>query len=184
MGSLFGKIFIAFWLTLILLGAAMYVGEHSLGDRELEKTEHWLGAHAETASTLLQEEGIESLRRWLHGLNREEGLPVLLLDDDGELVFHQPMPPQLRREIKDFPEEPGAHRLSRGHYLVLAEVARGEDKLFLATVVDLGRLHSLTPITRIVIALLISGLVSLGLANLLSRPVLRLRVAAQALADG
>lgn len=185
MGSLFGKIFIAFWLTLILLGGAMYVGERSLGDRRLESTEHWLGAHAETASALLQQEGLGSLRRWLRGLNREEGMPVLLLDDDGETVFRQPMPPELRRRLHDdFHVEAGAHRIHRGRYLVLVPVVPSEEKLFLATVVDLGRLHSLTPVMRIIIALLISGLVSFGLATMLSRPVRRLRVAAQALADG
>jgi len=185
MGSLFGKIFIAFWLTLILLGGAMYVGERSLGDRQLERTEHWLGAHAETASALLQEQGMDSLRRWLRGLRRDEGPPVLLLDEEGKPVFRQRMPPELRRRLHDdFPEDTGAHRLNRGRYLVMAEVRGGEDELFLATVVDLGRLHSLTPVMRIAIALLISGLVSLGLATMLSRPVRRLRVAAQALADG
>jgi len=185
MGSLFGKIFIAFWLTLILLGAAMYVGERSLGDRDLERTEHWLGAHAETASALYQEEGKDALRRWLRGLHREERRPVLLLDDDGEPVFRQRIPPELRRNLHDdFDAEPGAHRLNRGHYLVLAPIRTGDDKLFLATVVDLGRLHSLTPAARIAIALLISGLVAFGLARMLSKPVRRLREAAQALAEG
>lgn len=184
MGSLFGKIFIAFWLTLILLGGAMYVGERSLGDREMERTEHWLGAHAETASALLQEEGLVSLRRWLRGLNREEGVRVLLLDDDGHAVFRQPLPPELRKELEDFHDDRGVQRLNHGRYLVLAPVRHSEDKLFLATVVDPGRLHSLTPVMRVAIALLISGLVSFGLATMLSRPVRRLREAAQALADG
>lgn len=184
MGSLFGKIFIAFWLTLIMLGAAMYVGERSLGDHQLERSKHWLEAHADTATTLLKEEGMMALRRWLRGVNREEGPPVLLLDDDGHPLFGRVLPPRLRHEIGEFPDEKGVHKMKRGHYMVLVRVKGGEDKLFLATIVDLGRLQSLTPLTRLLIALLISGLVSFGLATLFSRPLKRLRIAAQALADG
>lgn len=184
MGSLFGKIFFAFWLTLILLGVAMYVGERSLGDRKLVQTEQWLGAHAETAATLLREEGPNALRRWLYGLRRDEREPVLLLKRDGEPYFSRPLPPHLQRALRTFELEPGARRLRRGHYLVVAPVMTEKEGLFLAGVVDLGRLHRLTPPARIAIALLISGLVSMGLAALLTRPVRRLRSAAQALAEG
>lgn len=185
MGSTFGKIFLAFWLTLVLLGAAMYFGERSLGDSQLERTEHWLGAHAETAATLLQGEERESLRRWLFGLRREEGLPVLLLDADGAAPGQQRIPPPLRHRLAELaPFDGSSRRLERGRYLVVAPIDYAGDKLFLATLVDLGRLHSLSPLSRLSIALVISALVSLGLAALLSRPVRRLRRAAQRLADG
>lgn len=184
MGTLFGKIFFAFWLTLILLGVAMYVGERSLGDHQLERVEHRLGAHAETAATLLREGGADALRRWLYGLRHEEGPPVVLITETGETYFRRPLPPPLRRALKGFTPDAGARRLRRGHYLIVAPVITDEEKLFLASVVDLGRLHRLTPPARIAIALLITGLVSLALAALLSRPVRRLRRAAQALAEG
>ncbi|MCW8841025.1 MAG: ATP-binding protein [Gammaproteobacteria bacterium] len=185
MGSLFGKIFIAFWLTLILLGAAMYFGERGLGDRQLERSEHWLGAHAETATALLREGDNDALRRWLRGIRRDEGLPVLLLDGAGQPLFRQHLPPALHQRLPQLvPIEAGSQRLERGRYLVLAPLALEGNKLFLATLVDTGRLHTLSPTTRLILALLISALVSLGLAAMLSRPIRRLRHAAQTLADG
>jgi signal transduction histidine kinase len=183
MDSLFGKIFIAFWLTMILLGGVMVVGERSLGERELEQSELWLNAHAETAATLLQDHEHEPLERWLRSIRREEGRPVLMLNEHGDPVLHKHLPPNLLQELKRVPMESGSHRLRFGHYLVLAQVPGGDD-LFLATMVDPGHLHNMPPWLRGIIALLITGLVSFGLANLLSRRVRRLRHAAQALADG
>ncbi len=183
MHSLFGKIFVAFWLSMILLGGVMYLGERSLGNGEVEQTEQWLNAHAETAATLLQNMEDESLERWLRSIRREEGRPVLLLDDHGKPLLHKHLPPNLMDELRRSPMEPGIHRLRFGHYLVLAQIP-GEDDLFLATMVDPGHLHSMPPWVRALIALLITGLVSYGLANLLSRPVRRLRHAAQTLAEG
>lgn len=185
MGSLFGKIFLAFWLTMILLGAAMYFGERSLGDRQLERTGLWLGAHAETAAALMQENDMASMRRWLRSIHREEGLPVVLLDAAGEMPLAQRLPPHLRQRLVQLaPLEAGSRRLERGRYLVLAPLQRQQDKYFLATIVDAGRLHTLPAAARILLALLISALVSLGLATMLSRPIRRLRHAAQTLAGG
>jgi signal transduction histidine kinase len=183
MGSLTGKIFVAFWLTMILLGGVMFIGERSFGERELEQAEHWLGAHAETAATLLRNREEESLERWLQGIRREEGRPVLLLNEHGEPMVHKHLPPELLRELKRFPMESGSYRLRFGHYLVLAQVP-GEEDRFLAAMVDPGHLHSMPPWVRAIVALLITGLVSFGLANLLGRPVRRLRHAAQTLAEG
>ncbi len=183
MDSLFGKIFVAFWLSMILLGVVMFVGESSFGERETEQTEHWLNAHAETAATMLANREEDSLKRWLRGIRREEGRPVLLLDDDGEPVLHKHLPESLLQELKRAPMESGTHRLRFGHYLVIAQIP-GQHELFLATMIDPGHLHSMPPWVRALIALLITGLVSYGLANLLSRPVRRLRYAAQTLAEG
>ncbi|MGM0593447.1 MAG: ATP-binding protein [Pseudomonadota bacterium] len=185
MGSLFGKIFLAFWLTLILLGGAMYLVERNWGDDRLEHSRHWLGAHAETATALLREEGLSPMRRWLRGIHREEQRPIVLLDRRGEPVFRQPLPPRLRQyAFGELPHEADIRRLGRGHFLLLAPVGGHGGELLLATVVDRGRLHSLPPLGRFAIALLISGLVSFALATLLTRPVRRLRRAAQALAEG
>lgn len=183
MDSLFGKIFVAFWLSMILLGGVMYLGERTLGGQEVERAEQWLNAHAETAATLLQNNEEESLKRWLRSIRREEGRPVLLLNEHGRPVLHKHLPPNLLEELRRSPIESGVHRLRFGHYLVLAQIP-GDDDLFLATMVDPGHLHSMPPWVRALLALLITGLVSYGLANLLSRPVLRLRHAAQTLAEG
>ncbi len=184
MGSLFSKIFLAFWLAALLLGIAMFVGEHSLGDRELEAAEHRLAAHAETASTLYQAEGLEAVDHWLHTLQRENNRPILLLDDEGELPFRQRVAPRLERRLKHLRLQPGLMPIGEGRYLVVAALSGTRAPYYLVTLLNLEREHRLPPAARIVIAVLITGLVSLGLASLLTRPIRRLRTAAQRMAEG
>ncbi len=184
MGSLFSKIFLAFWLAAVLLGGAMFVGERTLGDRELDNAEHRLAAHAETATTLYQEQGLQAVAHWLRSLQREDGRPILLLDEEGELPFHQRVPPRLERRLEELPLQRGVSRIGRSRYLVVAALGEITPRYYLATVVNLEHLHRLAPGVRIGLALLISGLISLGLAARLTRPIRRLRKAAQRMAEG
>lgn len=184
MGSLFTKIFLAFWLTAVLLGGALYLASRSLGDRELAEAESRLAAHADTAANLYQEQGLPAIAHWLHSLRREGVPPMLVLDEQGHPPFRQPLPPRLERRLANLPLETGASRLFPGHYLVTAPINRTAPRYYLVTIADLGHLHTLAPWARIALALLISGLISFGLASLLSRPIRRLRRAAQTMAAG
>lgn len=184
MGSLFSKIFLAFWLVALLLGGAMFLGERTLGDRQLELAEHRLAAHAETAATLLEEQGPAAVAHWLRSLRRENDRPILLFDEQGKLPFGQRQAPLLERHIENHTLQQGIQRIGRSRYMVIAELGERPPRYFLATVVNLERAHRLPQWARIAIAVLISGLVSLGLAALLTRPIRRLRLAAQRMAEG
>lgn len=184
MGSLFSKIFLAFWLVALLLGGAMFLGERTLGDRQLELAEHRLAAHAETAATLLEEQGPAAVAHWLRSLRRENDRPILLFDEQGKLPFGQRQAPLLERRIENHTLQQGIQRIGRSRYMVIAELGERPPRYFLATVVNLERAHRLPQWARIAIAVLISGLVSLGLAALLTRPIRRLRLAAQRMAEG
>lgn len=181
MGSLFSKIFLAFWFSLILLGIALFGAERHLGDRELQATHRWLGAHADTASGLYATGGVPAVQAWLRGLRQTENRPVFLLDETGRPLFRQ----RPRREWRgDLPRQAGIHKIAPGRFLILVELPDTRPVLQLGTLIDLGRLAGLAPPLRIAIALLVSGLVSLLLAAMLSRPLRRLRRTAQALAAG
>jgi len=184
MGSLFTKIFLAFWLTAILLGGAIYLASRSLGDRELAEAESRLAAHADTAANLYQEQGLSAIAHWLRSLRREGVPPMMVLDERGHSPIRQPVPPRLERRLSDLPLETGVRRLFPGHYLVVAPINKTAPRYYLVTVAELGHLHLLSPWARIALALLISGLISFGLASLLSRPIRRLRRAAQTMAAG
>ena len=184
MGSLFSKIFLAFWLAAVLLGGAMFIGEHTLGDRELDEAELRLATHAETATTLFQEQGLQAVAHWLRSLQREDGRRILLFDEHGNLPFGQRVPPRLERRLEDLPLQQGMRRIGESRYLVVAAMGESTPRYFLASVVNLERLHRLPGWARIAIAVLISGLISLGLATLLTRPIRRLRLAAQTMAAG
>lgn len=181
MGSLFSKIFLAFWLSLILLGVALFSAERRLGDRELETHREWLMAHADTAAGLFAAGGIDAVQGWLRGLRRAERRPVFLLDETGRPLLRQ----RPHRDWRsDLPTHAGVHKTGPGRFLILVEMPETRPTLLLGTLVDLGRLAGLDPVIRIAIALAISGLVSLLLAITLTRPLRRLRHAAQALAAG
>jgi len=184
MGSLFSKIFLAFWLAAVLLGGAMFLGERTLGDRALDEAEHRIEAHAETATTLYQEQGLAAVAQWLRSLQREDGRPIVLLDGDGKLPFHQRLPPRLEHRLKEIVPHEGVMRIGQSRYLVVSAMGNTAPHYFLATVVNLEREHRLPPGMRIAIAILISGLISLGLAASLTRPIRRLRAAAQRMAEG
>jgi two-component system sensor histidine kinase CpxA len=184
MGSLFTKIFMAFWLTAILLGAAFYLAARSLGDRELEAAETRLAAHGETAANLYREQGLAAVSHWIHSLHGEGEPRMHLLDETGRPPFMQRIPPKLERRLRDMPLKRGTYRLFPGHYLILVPINEQAPRYFLVTVAELGRLHGLSTWSRIIIALFVSGLISLGLASIITRPIRRLRRAAQSMAEG
>ena len=184
MGSLFSKIFLAFWLSLILLGVALFSAERRLGDRELDTSHQWLMAHADTAAGLHAAGGVTAVQDWLRGLRHGERRPVFLLDEAGRPLSRQRLAGAHRPWRTDLPLAPGIHKTAPGQFLILVGVPDTRPSLMLGTPVDLGRLAGLDPAIRIAIALGVSGLVSLLLAAMLSRPLRRLRRAAQSMAAG
>lgn len=117
--------------------------------------------------------------RWLHG--QPEGLRLLLVNEHGEPTLRQRMqrPPRLPRQLT-----PGVHPAGTGRVLMAAALPHIEPPLFLLRELNPGQLP-LTPWwLRLLIAVAVTGLVSYGLAALLTRRLRRLRRAAQALAAG
>jgi two-component system sensor histidine kinase CpxA len=184
MGSLFTKIFLSFWLTALLL-VMVFAGLQAIyGGDKIRETEQRLRDQAVTVATLWDEDRPMLLRRWLRQQAPEKR--VILVDDDGELVFRQPVPPHLRTWLKREPEA-GTHRVRPGHFVIIMPVyAEGDfdDELFLVTEIQPGQLHSLPMWGRILIAGLVIGLVSLGLSSLLTKRIRKVRHAAQAMAEG
>ncbi|MGE0082238.1 MAG: ATP-binding protein [Thiohalomonadaceae bacterium] len=183
MGSLFTKIFLSFWLTALLLGAAVFTVERTLYDDELAQAVERTDAHAETVATLLADEGLPAVSRWLRGMAREERPPLVLLDAEGRPLANQPFGRRLREHLeRGF--SPGVHAVAPGVFTVVRPVPGTEPPLYIATMARTGRIHRLSFTERLLIAVGVSGLVSFGLAALLTRPLRRLRRAAQAIAGG
>ncbi len=181
--GLFTKIFLSFWLAVLLLGAAVFTAERSLGDDRLEQAVERTDAHAETVAALLADQGMPAVRRWLAGMAHGERTPLLLLDANGQPVANQPFARRLREHLQDGLAS-GTHRLAPDVYAVVRPVPTTEPPLLLAAVVRVGNVHRLPFVARLAIAVGVSGLVSFGLAALLTRPLRRLRAAAQAIAGG
>ncbi|MFA5531214.1 MAG: ATP-binding protein [Thiohalomonadaceae bacterium] len=183
MGSLFTKIFISFWLAALLLAAAVFMVERTLDDDALAQAVERADAHAETVAALLADEGLPAVNRWLHSMARDERVPLLLLNADGRPLANQPFGRRLREHLqRDL--TPGVHAVVPGVFTVVRPVPATDPPLYIATVARTGRIHRLSFAERLLVAVAVSGLVSFGLATLLTRPLRRLRRAAQAIAQG
>jgi signal transduction histidine kinase len=184
MYSLVTKIFLAFWLTALLLLGALVAAQRYMGQDVVDEAIQRTDAHAATVSALLADDGMPAVQRWLQGVSRGERAPLFLLDAEGHPLPGL-FPPHHR--WRDEPErrlEPGVHTLRPGLLSIVRPVPASSPPLYLGTLAHVEPSWGLPLWARILIATAVSGLVSLGLAALITRPVRRLRRAAQALAAG
>ncbi|GAB4293416.1 MAG: HAMP domain-containing sensor histidine kinase [Thiohalomonadaceae bacterium] len=185
MNSLFTKIFLAFWLAAVLLGFTLFGVSRLFGGEVIVEAQRALEGKAATAAALWQEGGMMAAARWLR--SQPENLRLQLLDERGEPVLRPRLPrhPQITRWPR-LPQiiTPGVHPAGRGRVLLAAALPHVEPPAFLVQELEPGRLP-LTPWwLRLLIAASVTGLVSYGLAALLTRRLRRLRRAVQALAAG
>jgi Signal transduction histidine kinase len=179
MNSLFTKIFLAFWLAAVLLGFTLFGVSRLFGGEVIAEAQRALESRAATAAALWQEGGMMAAARWLR--SQPESQRLQLLDENGEPVLRPRMPrhPRMPQVIT-----PGVHPAGRGRVILAAALPHVEPPAFLVQELEPGQLP-LTPWwLRLLIAASVTGLVSYGLAALLTRRLRRLRRAAQALAAG
>ncbi|MFU8838849.1 MAG: sensor histidine kinase [Thiohalomonadaceae bacterium] len=183
MHSLFLKIFLAIWASLLLLGLSLLLLERQLGGQELEARQQWLAAHADTAAALYRQDGLRAVQGWLRGLRQSEQQRVWLLNEQGQSPLTHRQPPRHNNQ-HHWSGQAGIQHQQAGVYQISVPIPDIQPSLFLVTQVDLGRLRHLGPLTRLGLALLSSVLVSLLLAHLLSRRLRRLRQTVQRMAGG
>ncbi|MBI3561188.1 MAG: HAMP domain-containing protein [Gammaproteobacteria bacterium] len=200
MHSLFLKIFLSFWIALIVFsGLSLWATSHYLDTVRSEEvsTRPWqrLMLYLHEAQTIANDTGEEGLRQWLTQLDEREAIPFYLLDNRGhdllrrsvptriqslfQTVSHLPHPRTINEREND-QEYPLHHRpivIVQGHYYRLVP-----DYLS----VTLGRVLKRPRLIGVplIIAALVSGLVCLILARYLSLPILRLQHASRRLAAG
>lgn len=182
MNSLFGKIFLGFWLAAVLLVVGMFGISRLMGDEVIEETRRELDTLAETTASLWAEGGPMAAVAWLRSLPREKR--PLLLDAQARPVPHRQHFPRPMQRWMPPRLEAGVHRLTPGHAAVVAALPNTEPPLFLVQILRPGQFPLMPLWLRITLAVLVIGLVSYGLAALLTRRLRRLRFAVQALAAG
>jgi two-component system sensor histidine kinase CpxA len=179
--SLFLRIFLSFWLAMLLLAGSLFLVQRFYGGEIVEQVETLLQARAEAAAVFWQENGLTALRRWLQ--RQPDRHRLALVDARGKPLLHRPLPRHLREWL---PREitPGVSRIRQRHLMISVQLPDVTPKLFLVTNVDPGRLHAMPFWVRALLTVLIIGLVSLLLARMLTRQVRPLRLAAQRMAEG
>ncbi len=175
------RIFLSFWLAMLLLAGSFVLLQRFYGGEVVEQSQAILRAKAEAAAVLWHEGGEQALKRWLR-IN-PDNRPLLLVDEEGRMQMLKVMPRHLQHWL---PRKivPGVERISEGHLMLAAELPEVTPRLFLVSEIDPGRLHDLPYTVRGLMAVLITGLVSLLLASILTRKIRPLREAAQRMAEG
>jgi two-component system sensor histidine kinase CpxA len=179
--SLLLRIFLSFWLAMLLLAGSLLLLQRYYGGEVVEQAQAVLQAHADAAAVLWREGEGMALRQWLNRLP-DRRRPALV-NAAGESQLRRPLPRHLQQWLPR-KVEPGIERIQAGRLMLAAELPAVTPRLFLVVEIDPGRLNAMPFWVRVLMMVLIFGLVSLLMARMLTRQVRPLRLAAQRMAEG
>lgn len=189
MRSLFGKIFLSFWIALALFLVSAILVTWIVRQRSEAGLEAAQSKTMSEAVQVYEDSGRDALRKYLDQVRELQHVRVYLFDDQGEeLLGHQP--PDWIRDA-----EHGRLRVRPGEFWGIIPPPRPQR---LTMVSSSGRRYamltlrppsgpfgpSVVPWRGLLILVLSSGLVCYVLARSLTAPVARLRAATQKLASG
>jgi len=200
MKSLFWKIFVSFWLALILFsGLTLWATSHYLQKARSETDTNQLRSNTieyiKQARDIARGSDINVLRQWLKQLDRRDAIPYLLLDENANDMLDRAVPLRLRQRVlrlerryrhDEDDDEYEEHEYRRPHHRPI--IINGQryrlmpdfGNVTLSRVLNRPRVIA----TPILLAALISAVICLLLARYLTAPIGRLRQAAQKLAKG
>jgi signal transduction histidine kinase len=195
MRSLFLKIFLWFWITVLLIGVAIVLTwslqPEIVFTRWQALMTEALATHAQNVAEIVERQGPPAAADYLRRLNRIGRMQTALLDDHGQVLLGKPSAEAAQVAARVLQTgQPGFEikprvaynaQLATGpsgrHYVLLTEMPRaGPFFLFRAT--------TFTQVLRWILAILISGVICYLLTRYLTGPILRLRAAARQLAAG
>ena len=193
MNSLFWKIFISFWLSLILFsGLTLWSTSHYL-DTARAKTHKAqprrnLAIRIEQAQSIADKQGLNGLLLWLKNLDKEEAIPYLLIDENGKDLLNRPVPLYIQQRILNNERRQHQEEHSRPRRFLRPVIVEGHRYRLVADFqsITLGRVlkRPRIIIIPILLAMLISGIVCFLLAKYLTNPIKKLRKATNKLASG
>lgn len=194
MHTLFWKIFLSFWGALILFALATLLTmnlflEHKREQQGQFSPREYLQRQAGEAQAVADRQGEEGLRRWLKSIDRNEVVPLLLVNAAGEELLGREVPDYLQdrllRSQRLDREEP------RRRMRIVVPLIRVPDGGEYRLVPDIHNVTLARVLARprvlalpLLLAALVSGAVCLLLARYLTRPLTRLHAATEAYARG
>ncbi|TAK81234.1 MAG: HAMP domain-containing protein [Betaproteobacteria bacterium] len=183
MGRLFWKIFLAFWLALVV--AAVSTGtvvwlQHGAADAAPKEFVAGPRGGMDMAAAMLRDDGVEALRGWMQ--HRRHPAPIYVVDEAGRDVLGRPVPEAARARAREIVRRRGESFRARS-----VVSPGGERYLLFAPPMPGMRLPPrplLQPWQLIAIGLLTSLVFSAALAWYLARPIRSLRSAFDGVAAG
>jgi two-component system sensor histidine kinase CpxA len=192
MHRLFWKFFLSFWTALILFSVVvMMAASHYLD----EMREHGgafnpiakMRTFTEQAQAAVDKDGRQGLIAWTRRTDRCEAVPILVLNNKGQDIIGRQVPDRIVEHILRRAERPRPLR-DIPHMRPVVHLGNGTQYRLLPDFegVTLGRILRRPRVIAwpLLIGAVVSGLVGLGLARYLVRPVERLKDATEAYAGG
>lgn len=194
MNRLFWKIFLSFWISLILFAGASLLAaslflERTHAQDEIESPRDRHLTYINEARLVAKSEGIEGLKSWLKKLDRTEATPFLLIDRAGKDLLDRPLSSHLaehldrKRKSQRLIDKRRSHKRHNliqvsgaGEYLLVPDF----QAVTLNRVLSRPRVIALP----LIVAAIVSGLVCFLLAGYLTRPIRRLSNATHQFAAG
>ena len=196
MRTLFLRFLVGFWLTIGITVGSAALGGFWYSERMREAIDNFdPGDAILDAGTALEADGRAGLVRWLENYPLSLTVNLFVVDDHAKDIRGRRLPHAVQRVFHRHRDHFQSHRnddqvpgnVRRARHLPLLVSASGDTYTFIVAPSFLpGRLasHSDTRIIIILLAIVVSGLVSYVLARAVSGPVQKLRDATVALADG
>lgn len=186
MRGLYWKLFVWFWIMIILTGLAAFgLVRWSFEHQHIEEMEVQAVRLARAADDIWNKDGMRAVHRWLHQMNGTRPDWILVVPEDGRCELPRRLAPALRLHLRQARGASGAvaTRFRRGR-LVSAPLG-GESHLRLV-VFSPSPPRPPRPMQAIwsVAALVVSALLCLVLAWWLTRPIRQLTTVARRLGDG
>ena len=193
MRSIFLKIFLWFWLTMVLIALSFAVAlnlESEANPSRQSFTGNAVAMYAASVAEVFEDHGAQAAEDFLRRLNESSHIQAVLLDansqrlagdlkdPDSELVAQAISTAQTQIEMHaGFAYAAAIGQSASGkRYVLAAQLPRRAPGIFRGSVQQ--------QLLRWTLAVLISGLVCYALTRYLTRPILRLRSAASSIANG
>ena len=202
MRSLFLRFFLSFWLIIgVTIGTAAIAGfwyAERVRDA-IEDFETGFGDYTLQASETLRTAGRDGLKTWLEETQQEIPLRLFIFDERGHEILDRNPPYDARRLYRRFREHDRARRRFHEddddehgrvrHFRPLPQIVSSQGEVYTIVALPARITHAAGTIVDarfllLILALIISGVVSWALAKAIARPVNKLRDATVALADG
>ncbi len=189
---LFWKLFLVLAITLLITASlSTWIARQWMqGDQAIENRLNSLASHADTAISLLDQNGLRAYRRWLMHTMRAQHFRGMLVDRAGRNILGRKVPARMRPLVDQVLRRQSRITTVRPPNLAVALPAgAGNDQLYwIATSVIPPHLMRQTGrqlmMVRITFALLVILLISWLITRMLTRPVASLQAAAERLGQG
>jgi two-component system sensor histidine kinase CpxA len=194
--NLFLKLFLWFWLIVVLVGVTLEISTFMIRRDEQKwsvEVSSLLPAEALKAADVLERSGKAALEEYLADLERRHAVRCFLFDEDGHALAGQ-APPAIVVAVVANAEEAAAMdapALSARDGVAARRVTAGSGRHYtLALRFPRSPIHTAwlwfgrSPAWRLITLMLTGGVLSFALARHITRPLLRLREAAGRIADG